>query len=159
MRYIKIGKIVNTHALKGEVRIISDFEYKDRVFKENNKIYIGKDREEKKISSYRKHKNFEMLMFEGINDISEVIKYKGVNVYCAEDDLKLNDDQLLTEDLIDMKVYNNDIEIGKVSEYRNYNGNKILKVNEKYIPFNKDFIFAIDKMGKKIYYKDIDVFL
>ena len=31
MKYIYIGKIVNTHALKGEVRIISNFEYKDRV--------------------------------------------------------------------------------------------------------------------------------
>ena len=31
MKYVLIGKIVNTHGLKGEVRIISNFEYKDRV--------------------------------------------------------------------------------------------------------------------------------
>ena len=30
--YIYIGKIVNTHGLKGEIRIISDFEFKDKVF-------------------------------------------------------------------------------------------------------------------------------
>ena len=47
IKYINVGKIVNTHALKGEVRIISDFEFKDRVFIPNNVLYIGqfKDRE------------------------------------------------------------------------------------------------------------------
>ena len=38
MKYIYVGKIVNTHALKGEVRLISDFEYKERVFKKDNTI-------------------------------------------------------------------------------------------------------------------------
>ena len=30
MKYIYIGDVVNTHGLKGEVRLISDFEYKKR---------------------------------------------------------------------------------------------------------------------------------
>ena len=37
MEYIYIGKIVNTHGIKGEVRIISDFKYKNEVFKIDNK--------------------------------------------------------------------------------------------------------------------------
>ena len=41
MKYIYIGKIVNTHGLKGEIRILSDFKYKDLIFKDNFKIYIG----------------------------------------------------------------------------------------------------------------------
>ena len=43
MNYIYIGKIVNTHGLKGEIRILSDFEFKDKVFVPNMKIYIGCD--------------------------------------------------------------------------------------------------------------------
>ena len=48
MEYINVGKIVNTHALKGEVRIISNFEYKERIFKKGFNLYIGqfKDKEE-----------------------------------------------------------------------------------------------------------------
>ena len=42
MKYVLIGKLVNTHGLKGEVRILSDFKYKDRVFIPGMKIYIGK---------------------------------------------------------------------------------------------------------------------
>ena len=38
MKYIYIGDIVNTHGLKGEVRLISDFEYKKKVFKKGFKL-------------------------------------------------------------------------------------------------------------------------
>ena len=30
MKFINIGKIVNTHGIKGELRILSDFRYKDK---------------------------------------------------------------------------------------------------------------------------------
>lgn len=33
MDYIYLGEIVNTHGIKGEVRIISDFKFKNDVFK------------------------------------------------------------------------------------------------------------------------------
>ena len=38
MKYVLIGKIVNTHGLKGEVRILSSFKYKNKVFVPNMKI-------------------------------------------------------------------------------------------------------------------------
>ena len=38
--FILIGKIVNTHGIKGEVKILSDFEYKERVFKPNIEILM-----------------------------------------------------------------------------------------------------------------------
>ena len=51
MKYIYIGKIVNTHALKGEVRLISNFEFKERVFKKDFKFYIGQTKEEERIET------------------------------------------------------------------------------------------------------------
>ena len=38
MDYIYIGKIVNTHGIKGELRIISNFEYKELVFQKDVNI-------------------------------------------------------------------------------------------------------------------------
>ena len=38
--YILVGKLVNTHGIKGEVKILSDFEYKTRVFKKDFKLYL-----------------------------------------------------------------------------------------------------------------------
>ena len=37
---LKIGKYVNTHGIKGEIRILSNFSRKDLIFIPNFKIYI-----------------------------------------------------------------------------------------------------------------------
>ena len=52
MDYIYIGDIVNTHGLKGEVRIISEFKFKASVFKIGMNFYIGKDKNKEVVSSY-----------------------------------------------------------------------------------------------------------
>ena len=59
MEKVYIGKIVNTHGIKGELRILSDFEFKDKAFKVNSEIYI--DNEKHIIKSYRRHKNYDMI--------------------------------------------------------------------------------------------------
>ena len=63
MDYIYIGDIVNTHGLKGEVRIISEFKFKASVFKIGMNFYIGKDKNKEVVSSYRTHKTFDMVCF------------------------------------------------------------------------------------------------
>lgn len=159
MKYIFIGRIVNTHALKGEVRIVSDFEFKDRIFKENTILYIGENKDKEIIETYRKHKQFDMVKFKGIDYINDVLKYKGSKVYIDESILNLKDDEILISDLINMDVYNDNKYVGKITEYRSDNGNNMLRVNNKLIPYNKDFITKIDKENKIIYFHDIGVFL
>ena len=159
MKYIFIGRIVNTHALKGEVRIVSDFEFKDRIFKENTLLYIGENKDKKIIETYRKHKQFDMVKFKGIDYINDVLKYKGSKVYIDESILNLKDDEILISELINMDVYNDNKYVGRITEYRSDNGNNMLRVNNKLIPYNKDFITKIDKENKIIYFHDIGVFL
>lgn len=159
MKYIFIGRIVNTHALKGEVRIVSDFEFKDRIFKENTLLYIGENKDKEIIETYRKHKQFDMVKFKGIDYINDVLKYKGSKVYIDESILNLKDDEILISELINMDVYNDNKYVGKITEYRSDNGNNMLRVNNKLIPYNKDFITKIDKENKIIYFHDIGVFL
>lgn len=156
MKYIKVGTIVNTHALKGEVRIISNFEYKDRVFKINNTLYIGMSKSEEVIETYRVHKNFDMVKFKGIGNITDVLKYKGSAVYVNIDDLKLKDDEILIEELLGMSVIVDNKLLGSITDYIDNNGNKLVVVNNKYIPYNKDLIEKIDKINRKVYYKNID---
>ena len=159
MKYIFIGRIVNTHALKGEVRIVSDFEFKDRIFKENTLLYIGENKDKEIIETYRKHKQFDMVKFKGIDYINDVLKYKGSKVYIDESILNLKDDEILISELINMDVYNDNKYVGKITEYRSDNGNNMLRVNNKLIPYNKAFITKIDKENKSIYFRDIGVFL
>jgi len=159
MKYIYIGKIVNTHALKGEVRLISNFEFKEKVFVPGNTLYMGHYKTPEKIETYRKHKQFDMIKFVGIDYINDVLKYKGDGVYVTEESLELKDDEILISELKGMKIYNNDILVGEIEEYRSDNGNNMLRVNNKYIPYNKAFITKIDKPNKSIYMHDIGAFL
>lgn len=159
MRFIYIGKVTNTHALKGEIRILSNFEFKNKVFTKGFKLYVGHLKTEETIETYRRHKQFDMVKFVGIDNINDVIKYKGASVFINEEDLNLGDDEILTEELIGMKVYNDNSLVGNITEYREDNGNKNIRVNDKLIPFNKDFISKIDKQNKEIHFHDIGVFL
>lgn len=159
MKYVYIGKIVNTHALKGEVRIISNFEFKSRVFKKGNKLFMGQFKAPEEIEAYRVHKNYDMVKFVGIDYINDVLKYKGDSVYIDENMLQLNDNEILESELTNFDIYIQDKLIGKIQEYRNDNGNKIIKINDRFIPYNNNFITKVDKNNNRIYMHDIEVFL
>lgn len=147
---VYVGEIVNTHGIKGELRIISDFKYKEKVFINGNKLYLGKRKQKVIIDSYRKHKNYDMVKFDGINDINDAIIFKGDEVYVKREDLDI--DGYVDEDIIGLKVYNEDKLIGKVTNIVK-NKQEILVVknrNKSYlIPFVNEFIKNID-LDKKI---------
>ena len=56
MDYVYIGKIVNTHGIKGELRIRSNFELKDVVFKPGFTLYVGDGYVPAEIVTYRHQK-------------------------------------------------------------------------------------------------------
>lgn len=131
MEYIIIGKIVNTHGIKGEVRLLSNFKYKEKVFVPEFTIYIGKEKNKEVITSYRHHKQFEMITMKGITNINDVLKYKGEKVYINKSDLNLNNNEYLDEDLINFEVIMNDKVIGKVTDIRKDTYQKQLLVNKE----------------------------
>ena len=137
MKYIIIGKIVNTHGIKGELRILSDFKYKDKIFKKGFPLYIN-----------------------NYNNINEVLKYKGEYVFINKEDLELNSNQYLNEDLIGLEVITQNKSLGTLKKIEKYsskyetlvvenNGKRIL------IPYNFDIIEKIDLDNKKIFVKYI----
>ena len=158
MKYTLIGKLVNTHGLKGEVRILSDFKYKDKVFIPGMKIYLGKDKICEVIKTYRHHKIFEMITMDGYSDINDVLKYKGDYVFVNKDDIKLGENEYLDEDIIGLDVYVSGRCLGKVRKIENHNGNEILVVDgeKKYlIPYNFDLILSINLEKREIWVKNI----
>jgi len=159
MKYVLIGKIVNTHGLKGEVRILSDFKYKDRVFVPNMKVYIGKQKQEEVIKTYRHHKIFDMITMNNYNDINEVLKYKGDYIFINKEDLVLKENEYLDEDILNLEVYIDDKLIGIVKKIEKYSKNELLRVkNEEkdyLIPYNFDIILNVDLKKKRINVKNI----
>jgi len=161
MEYIKIGKIVNTHGIKGELRIRSDFEYKERVFKKGFNLYIGKDKIKEEINSYRHHKEFEMVTFIEYNNINQVLKYLKEDVYIIKEDLNLNSDEYLEKELIGFNVIENNEKVGEVIDITKTSPtNKIMEITYKgkrvLLPYHKDFILKLDLQNKKIEVKLIE---
>ena len=114
--YVLIGKLVNTHGIKGEVKILSNFEYKERVFKKDFKLYLGNNYEEKVISSYRYHQIFD----------NEYLYSDLINKNIVEDNIILGK---VTE-----IVYNNTNILLKCL------GSKVF-----YIPLKSDYIIKVGK--------------
>ena len=152
---IFIGKLVNTHGIKGEVRIKSDIDYKEIIFKKGNNLYI--DKQPLKINSYRVHKGFDMVTFDGINDINDVLKYKGKNIFINKEEI--NEDIIFNEELIGYEVYN-DKYLGKVVKLMKNKLYDILVIKkneiENLIPNIEEFVIKIDSKEKKIYIKEIE---
>ena len=159
MKYVLIGKIVNTHGLKGEVRILSSFKYKDRVFKESMNIYIGKDKINEVITSYRHHKIFDMITIKGYNDINQVLKYKGEYVFINKEDLILKENEYLDEDIIGLNVYVENRLLGRVGKIESHSVNEVLVVKNDQknylVPYNFDIILNIDLEKKEMHVKNI----
>lgn len=158
MNLIKIGKIVNTHGIKGELRLLSKFPYKEKVFIKDMPIYINKETKEI-INTYRKHKNFDMITLVGYTNINEVLKYKGKVVYVNSEDINLDKDTYLDEEIIGLDVsYDNNIK-GVVTNIERYDKISLLVVNdnkkEYLIPYNSNIIDKIDIQNKIIYIKNI----
>lgn len=156
MQYLYIGKLVNTHGIKGEVRLISNFKYKNKVFVPGFKFYVGKEKKEFIIESYRKHKQFDMVVFKDNHDINLVEHLKGSFVYINKNDLILNKNEFLAVDLIGFNVIINDKLIGVVDNVIETPANEVLVLdNNVMIPYVKAFINNIDEKNKRVYVNDV----
>ena len=152
MGNILVGKVVSTHGIKGEIRILSDFQFKDKVFCVGKKLII--DNCSYVIKSYRHHKNFEMVTLNDYNDINEVLFLMKKKVYFNEDDLLLGNDEVLDKDLLEYRVISTTGEVGRVLEiFYASSDNKIIRVmfeREVLIPIKSPMIKSIDKNKKEV---------
>lgn len=156
MEYLYIGKLVNTHGIKGEVRIISNFRHKDKVFIKDFKFYIGKDKKEYIVETYRRHKNFDMVVFKDNYDINLIEHLKGSFVYINKEDLKLDKNTFLAIDLIDFDVIINDKKVGIIKDILDTPANEVLVLdNNIMIPYVKAFINSIDIKNRKVIVNDV----
>ena len=152
---IYIGKTVSTFGIKGELKVISDFEKCDKAYKIGNKILINNI--EHVISGIRYHKNYILLEIDDLKNINNILKYVGFNIYIKRMDLHLEENEFLYKDLINSDVIDNDgSNLGKIIEARQ-GVNLLIKVKgskEFYIPYVDDYIISFDLNNKKLYTKN-----
>ena len=157
MNRLYIGKIVNTHGIKGELRIKDNLTTKQRneIFKIGSNLII--DDKTYKITSYRVHKDYDMVTFEGLNDINQVLFLKGKKVYKSKNEINLNNEDVLDSELITYKVKTTDNLEGSILDLEETGNNyKIIRLlinnNEVLIPYHKDFV-KVDSNKKEVIVK------
>ena len=151
MNKVYLGKYVNTHGLKGEIRIKSNFPYKEKVFHIDNEIIIND--KVYLIKSYRVHKDYDMVTLDGINDINMIPFPKNTKVYIDRDKY-LKKKEYLDSDLIGFIVYNSKIEREVLGIFYLNDKKKLIKTAVGYIPF--ELIKKVDLENKKILIEDVD---
>ncbi len=158
MEKIYIGKVVSTHGIKGELRILSNFQFKDKAFKVGTNLYI-KD-EIHTIKSYRRHKNYDMITIDNYNNINDVLYLLKENVYKEKDELNLSNGEILDSELLTYKVIDKNKKSGIIKEiFLASSSNKIIRVlfdKEVLIPLSSPMIKKIDKDKKIIEVELID---
>ena len=155
MKFINVGKIVNTFGIKGELKIVSRFEMPERVFKKGN--YLRINNINYRITNARFHHYNYLIEIDDIKDINKVEFLIGNDVYFNEEDLHLSNDEYLISELVGYKVIDNNKEIGIVTDYDNNEINPLIKINDEfYIPIKGEFIDKVDKDNFKIYTKNVE---
>lgn len=158
MNKLYIGKIVSTHGIKGEIKILSDFLFKDKAFKVGTNIII--DEKQYEIKTYRKHKKFDMITLDNYKDINEILFLMKKNVYKLKEELNLSKEEILDEDLLNFKVIDKNKNSGIIKEiFLASKNNKILRIKfdkEILIPLSSPMIKKIDPDKKEIEIELID---
>ncbi len=149
-QYLEVGKINNTHGIKGEIKLMlwcDDIDY----LKQFKRLYFdNQGREEVKILSCRPQKNQAILKLQGIDSIEQAELLKGKILYCNRDDADIDDDANYIADIIGCMIVDTDSgeEYGCVTDVLNYGSCDIYEtmINKKHIliPATPDIVDSID---------------
>lgn len=131
MNYLEAGKIVNTHGLRGEVKIVP-WTDSPETFEDIEYIYVKKKTGEERLDiiGLKYQKNNLIVKFKQVPTIEEAEKLKNLTVYIDRDMLgDLPEGVYYVADLIGLKVVNIDgEEIGILIDIFNTGSNDIYEV-------------------------------
>ena len=144
-QYLEAGQIVNTHGIRGEVRILPWTDTPDflRKFKT---LYV--DGKAMQVLSASVHKQQVIVRFSGIDDINAAMPLKGKTVYIDRADVKLPKGRFFIQDILGAEVITETGEtIGKLTDVLDLPGGAVYEVKgetEHLIPAVPEFVRKVD---------------
>ncbi|MBE7054366.1 MAG: 16S rRNA processing protein RimM [Ruminococcaceae bacterium] len=113
--FLEIGKIVNTHGLRGDVKVVPWSDYPE-IFEEIDFVYLDKNTK-LQIKNVKYQKNNVILKLDTINSIEQAEKLKEKVLLVDKDDIEiLDEDTYFVADLIGLSVYEDDEKLGVLSD-------------------------------------------
>lgn len=140
---IEIGTIVNTHGLKGDLKIRSESDFKEQRFVPGAVVYV--EGRPLTVAAFRTQKGFDIIHFVGIDHIDDAIPLRNKILMARLEDAVLADGQYHVTQLIGCEVREAGVVIGSVTDIRHFPAQSLLVVNQTIqIPFVDAFIQAVD---------------
>jgi len=144
---VKIGRIVNAHGIRGEVRVQPYRQ--DPEFLTRFKTFYVRG-EAVKPTACHVHKSLVLMKFPGVDDMNAALAYKDTDLYIRRDDPKVPKDMVFDAELLDMEVVQDDTGevLGVITEVTEYPAHDVYTVRGKQefmIPAVPDvFIKSVD---------------
>lgn len=160
MDCLEVGKIVNTHGLRGEVKIVPWTDTPD-VFEDIPYVFIKKKSGDEKLTvkNVKYQKNNIIVKFAEINSIEEAEKYRNSVLHASREVMpELPDGAYYITDLIGAEVYEDERLLGTIQDVFSTGSSDIYEVKRDgnkplLIPVIDDCILNVDIDNKKIYVK------
>ncbi|WP_066318511.1 ribosome maturation factor RimM [Bacillus sp. FJAT-29814] len=160
-KWFNVGKIVNTHGIRGEVRVVSRTDFPDQRYKTGNKLYLflpkADEPLELTVKGHRTHKNFDLLMFEGYENINLVEKFRDGILKVPQSQLaELEEDEFYYHEIIGCLVATTKgEELGKITDILSPGANDVWVVKGKggkeiLIPYIEDVVKKVDVKEKVV---------
>lgn len=141
---IPTGEIVNTHGLRGALKIMPWAD--DPAFLlEFHRFFI--DEKEYAVQRASLQKSMVLVKLKGVDSIDDAAKLRHREIFIAREDVKLEDGSVFIADLIGLKVLAGDQEIGTIADVMTLPGNDVYVVrgeNEYLIPAVQEFVKEIN---------------
>jgi 16S rRNA processing protein RimM len=157
IKHFKVGQIVNTQGLKGEVKVYPYTDDIDR-FDDLEKFYLGNDFENEYIVERVRYKgNMVIMKIKNIDSVEQAEKLRNKFMFVSrEESRNLEEGEFFIADMIGIKVFTIDgEEVGVLEDVLQYAANDVyvikkLNGDEVLIPAIMKFVPTIDMNERKM---------
>ena len=148
LQFVEAGEIVNTHGIRGEMKVLSWMDSPEILCEFDRCRISGK---EYTIETCRVQKTCNLLKLQGIDTVEAAQAMRGKTVELYREDI--DDEVIFAAELIGVEVFTEEGAIGKITEVLDYPGNSVyvVKGEKSYmIPAVKAFILNTDIDGNRM---------
>ncbi|WP_379151241.1 ribosome maturation factor RimM [Paenibacillus sp. sgz5001063] len=160
---LNVGKLVNTHGIRGEIKILSSTDFPEVRFAPGKKMFVvpadGSPKFEVTVEAAREHKGTYIVKLKGYTNINQIEKYKGSLLTVPSDDLvELPENEYYFHQIVGCEVYTDEDDsqpLGKITEILQPGANDVwvvkpAKGQDILIPVINDVVLDVDIQAKKI---------
>lgn len=154
LQFIEAGEIVNTHGIRGEVKVLCWLDDPEMLCEFERCRIDGK---EYTMDQVRVQKTCNLVKLSGIDTMEAAQAMRGKTIQLYREDI--DDEVIFAAELIGMEVYAGGELIGQIKEVMDYPGNSVYVVkgeHEYMIPAVKQFVLSTDMDANRMDVKLIE---